>query len=131
MTIVFTMIFLFGLLPDAQTIKSYQDLGNTGILLLVLVAVTVAWNRSNNRNFAWVKDFGAKHLHAMDDQTKAMVRNEGALREQIQSSDDLRSTVLQTLSCSAKVCPAREARRMLYGKPGQPDVSAPAAQTDH
>ncbi len=119
-------------LPDAETLKAYEHLGAIGILLLVLIvggsATTSIAVWAARTFFKWLKGFGDVHLKLMIEQTSAISENKAAAialahtidtstASHVRSLEDLRSGVLQTLSCSASPCPAREARANLYTTP--------------
>lgn len=93
--------------PSAETLRSYETLGNIGILLLVLfVFITIGWFVGNTV-LSWGKEFGGKVLDQLTRQTLALenVKQSNASMEINQAR--LHERLDNLFRCPWKACPLR------------------------
>jgi hypothetical protein len=93
--------------PSADTLRSYETLGNIGILLLVLFVFLVVGYFVGNTVLSWGKEFGGKVLDQLTRQTLALenVKQSNASMEINQAR--LHERLDNLFRCPWKACPLR------------------------
>lgn len=91
------------IIPTAHTFKTYEQLGNVGILLLILFVFLLV----GAKVFGWLKEFGQQVLAQLGKQTMALenVKHSNASMEINQTR--LHERLDSLFRCPARPCPLR------------------------